>query len=236
MDDPGVHRWRHVVRAAAWLAAALLISAGPAHADDTGAWQLRHEDPQTDTRVWTRERAGAVPEFRATTSIEARLSTLAAVLLDNTRTREWVFRAREAVVLSSDGPNRGVTLVVTDMPPPLSDRESIVAWEMAQDPQTLTVTLAGHSVPDRLPPNPKRVRMQFFESRWQLTPRAGGRVDVLFEGFGDPGGNLAQPLLRWFVNGAISEAPWQTIKALRGMVKRPPFPQAELPFIREPAP
>lgn len=228
MDRSGLHR-------VAW-AALLLAAAAAVLADDADGWQLRQEDPQTETRVWTRERPEGLPEFRAATIIPARLASLAAVLLDPTRTQDWVYRAREAVLLSSDGPTRGVTLVVTAMPLPLSDRESIVDWAMTQDPQTLVVTMAGHSVPDRLPPHPDRVRMPGFESRWQLSPRADGRVDVLFEGFADPGGNLALPWLRRFVAAAVWEAPWHTVRALSEIVQRPPFPQAELPFIREPAP
>lgn len=219
----------------ATLATLLLAAGATGLADEADGWQLRQEDPQTETRVWTRERPEGLPAFRAATTIPARLASLAAVLLDPTRTQDWVFRAREAVLLASDGPTRGVTLVVTAMPLPLSDRESIVEWEMTQDPQTLTVTMAGHSLPDRLPPHPDRVRMPSFESRWQLTPRADGRVDVLFEGFADPGGNLALPLLRHFVAAAVWEAPWNTVRALREIVRQPPFPQAELSFISEPA-
>lgn len=218
------------------LAALLLVAGAAVRAAGADGWQLRQEDPATETRVFTRERPEGLPEFRAETTIPARLASLAAVLLDPTRTQDWVFRAREAMLLSSDGPTRGVTLVVTTMPLPLRDRESIVEWAMTQDPQTLVVTMAGHSVADRLPPHPERVRMPSFESRWQLSPRPDGRVDVLFEGYADPGGNLALPWLRSFVAAAVWEAPWHTVRALREIVQRPPFPQAELPFLREPAP
>lgn len=224
----GLCRW---LLGLAWGCVALALSAA---AQDTRPWQLVQEDPATDTRVWLRERDGGVPAFRAATVIDARLSSLAAVLLDETRTPDWVYRAREAVVLRADGPTRGVTRVVTDMPFPLTDRESVVAWEMVQDPQTLAVTLSGRDAPDAPPPDPARVRMPTFESRWVLTPRTDGRIDVLFEGVGDPGGVLSLPLLRRFLDAAIWQGPWQTIRALREIVRQPPFPQAVLPFVREP--
>jgi hypothetical protein len=216
------------------LVVAVVAPVAPAMAQPASAWQLKQEDPQTPTRVWLRERAGGFPAFRATTVIDARLSSLAAVLLDNSRTPDWVYRAREAVLLSADGPTRGVTLVVTAMPFPLSDRESIVAWEITQDPPTLAVTVSGHSAPEALPPHPDRVRMPTFESRWVFSPRPDGRVDVLFEGVGDPGGVLSAPLLRQFVSAAVWEGPWHTIRALHEIVRTPPFAQAVLPFIREP--
>lgn len=223
------------LRVALWCVAALLAAPGAAPAQEASTWRLKVEDAATSTRLWLQERPGGVLAFRATTVIDARLSSLAAVLLDNTRTPEWVYRAREAVLLRSDGPTRGVTQVITAMPFPLSDRESVVAWELTQDPQTLAVAVSGHSIPDVLPPHPDRVRMPLIESRWLFSPRPDGQVDVLFEGRGDPGGKLSLPLLRHFVNNAVWEGPWYTIRGLREIVRKAPFPQATLPFIHEPA-
>jgi hypothetical protein len=202
---------------------------------DEAAWQLRHEDDATGTRVWLRHRKGELPAFRATTTIEARLVALAAVLLDPTRTHEWVYRTREAMLLKSDGPLRGVSLVVTAMPWPLLDREAVVVWAMAQDPQTLAITLVGHGDAGWLPLRHDRVRMPAFESRWQLTPRADGRVDVLFEGHGDPGGNLAHSPLREFLASSLWEGPLHTLVGFREIVQRPVYSLAELPFLREPS-
>ncbi len=231
---PAAGRWQRKRRAAALGLALLLIGPGVALAQSDEDWQLRQEDLQTQTRVWLRPRPDGVPAFRATTVIPARLSSLAAVLLDDTRTPEWVYRARQAVPLSRDGPTRGVTLVITRMPFPLADRESIVAWEMTQDARTHVVTLAGRSAPQALPPHPERVRMPQFESQWMLAPRPDGQVDVSFSGVGDPGGNLSGPVLRQFVASAVWEAPWFTVHRLREMVRKPEFVQAQLPFIREP--
>jgi hypothetical protein len=176
-----------------------------------------------------------VPAFRATTVVDARLSSLTAVLLDTARAPEWVYRLREAVLLRAEGPTRGVTLVVTSLPFPLKDRESVVAWEVTQDPHSLVVTVACRAAADAPPVHPDRVRMAVFESRWVFAPRPDGRVDVLLEGMGQPGGNLALPLLRHFASAAVWEGPWNTILALHQIVRQPPFAQAELPFIREPA-
>jgi len=223
-------------RVHAWWAAVSVFLLVPAWAQqDTTTWHLQREDEATSTRVWAGERADGVPAFRATTVIDARLSTLAAVLLDTSRAPQWVYRLREATLLRTDGPTRGVTLVVTTLPFPLKDRESVVAWEVTQDPQSLAVTVACRPSPEGPPRHADRVRMAVFESRWVFSPRPDGRVDVLLEGLGDPGGNLALPGLRHFALAAVWEGPWHTLLALHRMVRQPPFPQAELPFIREPA-
>lgn len=142
-------------------------------------------------------------------------------------------RPRQAVLLASDGPLSGISFVVTAMPWPLLDPEAIVVWAMTQDPRTLSVEITGHGEPGRLPLRPDRVRMPSFESRWLLTPRADGRIDVLFEGNGNPGGNLALPPLCDILAVAVWEGPWHTVMALREIVQRPVYAQAELPFLRE---
>jgi hypothetical protein len=224
------HAWYAAI--SGFLLAFLPLAVWPQH--DMPEWRLQREDPATSTRVWSGRRPDGVPAFRATTVVDARLSSLAAVLLDTERAPEWVYRLREAVLLRTEGPTRGVTLVVTNMPFPLADRESVVAWEISQDPRTLDVMVACRAATDSPPQRPDRVRMAVFESRWVLSPRPDGRVDVLFEGMGDPGGNLAWPVLRHFAGAAVWEGPWQTLLALHRIVRQPPFPQAELRFIREP--
>jgi hypothetical protein len=229
-------------RAAGRVVAALLavaaVSPAPAPAAAaTGAdWQLRHHDAATDTSVYQRDRADGLPAFRAVTRMHTRLSALVAVVQDSAHMPEWVYRTRLAETLERDGPTQGVSRVVTAMPWPLWDREAIVAWQLTQDAQTDSVTLAGHSDPVALPAPPDQVRMPSFESRWHFEPVGGGDVEVTFEGHADLGGNLALPLLRMFVAAAVWQAPLETINGLRRMVRKPAYRDAVLPYIREPGP
>lgn len=226
-----------------WLLLVGGLQAVPSLAQPESPWQLRHTDPDTGTQVWLRDRGDQVPAFRASTRLPARLNSLAALLLDSERLPDWVYRTRSVLRLQQDGLQQGVSLVVTAMPWPLDDRESVVAWHLQQVASTRVVTLSGRGVEPAgqpwLPePAPDRVRMPSFASQWTFAPVAGtpGLVEVVFEGHGDPGGNLASPLLRGFVAAAIWEAPLQTINALRRMLQRPEYRDAMLPFIDEPGP
>ena len=228
----------------------LLACAGPWHpaAAQTDAapgppWQWRYTDPDRGTQVWLQDRGDLPPAFRASTRVKCRLSSLVALLLDRSAMPEWVYRTRSVRSLHQEGPTQGVSMVVTAMPWPLDDREAVVSWQLFQSPTTGVVTIrGGHVEPAGQPwlpaPAPGRVRMPSFGSQWTFAPVAGapGEVDVRFDGHGDPGGNLALPVLREFVHAAIWEAPLQTVNALRQMVQRPAYRDAVLPFIAEPAP
>lgn len=208
-------------------------AAGCAAAQDA-PWRLVLTDDLTGTRVFLRERGAELPAFHATARLQARVASLVAVLLDTDAMPEWVYRTRRVVRLESASPTQGVSQVITAMPWPLLDREAIVSWQLTQDPASCAVRIEGRGAPERLPPTAELVRMPSFASRWTFTPVAGGQVDVSFEGHGDPGGNLAGPLLRGFLEGAVQEAPLQTVNALRAMVGRPVYRDAALPFICEP--
>lgn len=209
---------------------------GPALAQDDTArpWVLRHVEETTGTRIYLRERAGHAPAFRAEGRLRTTPGALVAVLMDGEHMPEWVFRTRRVQVLERDGPWRGISRVVTAMPPPLSDREAIVAWQMQHDTGTGTVTIEGRSDPTRLPPTEGLVRMPEFATRWVFAPRADGDVDVRFEGHADLGGNLALWPLSAFVAAAVWQAPLYTLDALRGMVVRTPYAGAQMPASEAP--
>lgn len=223
-------------RPVAW-SLALVALASTAQPADDAPWQLRQFDEASGTSVYLRARGDDTPAFRCVTHLRVRLATLVAVLLDTDGMPEWVFRTRRVVRLEADATSTsGVSQVVTAMPWPLLDREAIVAWRITQETETLAVTIDGRSAPERLAPTPGLVRMPSFESQWRFSPLANGTVEVRFEGHGDPGGKLALPALRGFVDAAVWQGPLQTMKALRGVVTRPDYRDAMLPFIREPAP
>src|SRR3990167_1947968 len=176
-----------------WLLLAAVLPAAAALAQPESPWLLRHADPDTGTQVWLRDRGDQAPAFRASTRVAARLSSLAALLLDSERLPAWVYRTRSVQQLQQDSAQQGVSLVVTAMPWPLDDRESVVAWRLQQSASTQVITLSGRGVEPAgqpwLPePAPGRVRMPSFASQWVFAPVAGsaGQVDVVFEGHATP--------------------------------------------------
>lgn len=216
------------------LVASLALLLAHAAAQTDAPWLLRDVHEPSGTEVFTRDRANGVPEFRAVTRMKARLSALAAALLDVEAMPSWVYRTRSVANIEAVSPIEGYSQVIIGMPWPFDDREAIVHWNLSQDAATGAVTLSGTSAPDKLPANPALVRMPSFESSWTFTPLAGGEVEVVFQGHGDPGGNLASPLLRSFVGSAAWKGPLATIVELRRVVARPEIASAVLPFIHEP--
>lgn len=86
-------------------------------------------------------------------------------------------------------------------------RDAALVVDIAQDPETLALTVTASSDDDLLPPMPGVVRMNPVHAVWTVTPAGPGWASVEFQGYGNPGGNLALAPLSWFYRLAIWEAP-----------------------------
>lgn len=220
------------------LLAALALSPATALAQMSPAeegWSLRLEDEATGLRLYQQPRAGGLPAFRVTANSPARLAALVAVLLDAEHMPAWVPSTRLVQRLRAESPQRGISRVVTELPGPLAARETLVAWRLEQDPQTLAVVYAGVPAPeDTLPVAAGLVRMHSFASQWVLQPQPGGGVALRFEGHADLGGALDAPLWRPLLAELSLQVPRQTMAGLLREALSPAYRDARLAFVREP--
>jgi hypothetical protein len=218
------------LRFAALLASLLHLPLASA-ADD---WQLKVADAEAGIQVFSRVNERGLPEFRGVTRVQSRLGAFVALFKDLERMPEWAYRIRKAERLKVLSETESYAYIVNSLPLPLYDRDVIVHSTIRQDAATLQVTFRGSGVPDFAPRDERYVRMPVVESSWTFTPLADGMVEVVFQGYGDPGGSLSSVLLAWFVRLSISEAPYQTMLEMKKRVSRPEYQAARYPFIREP--
>lgn len=197
-------------------------------------WELKMDDKEADIRIFRRENDRGYPEFRGVTRVRSTLSGFVALFKDLDHMPDWAYRIRKAERLKVVSETETYAYTVNSLPPPLWDRDAVVHSVISQDAATRKMTFRGIGVPDYAPKNDRYVRMPVVESSWTFTPLGGGMVEVVFEGYGDPGGNLSSGLLAFFVRLSLSEAPYQTILQMKKYVTRPEYQAARYSFIREP--
>ena len=196
-------------------------------------WALKKVDPEADIRVYYRTTDSGYTEFKGVTHVRSRLSAFVALLGDVKRMPEWVYRNTSTETLKEISDTEVYARTVSEMPWPLTDRDAVLHSTLSQDPKTLAVTIRGSAVPTYLPASENHVRMPLVESYWSFTPIDSGTIEVVFQGFGDPGGNLSSGFLRWFVDLALWEAPYQTLLGMQQMISRDAYQQASFTYIRE---
>jgi len=211
----------------------LLHLAWPCAASD---WQLKVSDEQAGIQVFSRVNERGYSEFRAVSRVKSTLSAFVALFKDLDRMPEWAYRVRKAERLKVLSETDTYAYTINSLPPPLFDRDAVVHTTISQAAETLKLTFRGVGVPDFAPKDDRYVRMPVVESSWIFTPIGAGMVEVVFEGYGDPGGSLASGPLAWFARLTLSEAPYQTMLRMKQFVARPEYQAAHYSFVREPTP
>lgn len=168
-------------------------------------------------------------EYKVETEVEARLSTVIAVLMDVRNLPQWVDRCAEATIIKEYSPTESITRTITASPFPLKDREAIAYGKLVQNPRTGVVTMESSGRYNFLPENSKYERVQSVRGKWIVIPKPAGKVHITMIGHTDPGGVIPAAIANQFV----VMIPFNTIKNLRKQIKKPKYVSAVLHYIHE---
>lgn len=201
-------------------------------------WALKVEDPQNQISVYYRTHTSGNIEFRGITFIETSLSSLVACLQDVDSMPKWVYNLKSAKVLKKVSDVEAYTYTINSTPFPFSSRDSIVHTIIKQDPKSYQVTIRGKAVPDYLPEQKNLVRLTAVNSFWQFTPISTGKTKIVFQGFGEPGGNIPasvsrSSVFRWASEKLLWKLPMETLKNLHIHIRHEEYQRAALPFIKD---
>lgn len=212
-----------------WICLALLLAFG-GHARAVEGDELAIDRQQV--KVWTTDEPGqSLRGFRAVTTVRSSLSGLVGLLMDTAAAPRWVYRTESIQLLRRNDAMRTFTVLAELDFWPLKNRDVVVEGRIAQNPDTLTVSIDSRSVSlDALPPRDGLVRMPAMWGRWEFRPVGDGMVEVTMSGHADPGGHIPD----FLVNLMIQETPFRTLLGLRRMVALPQYQRYRNPDIREP--
>lgn len=230
------NRYRKVIA----LTIVLLFASGLLHArTKAGDWELVKEDEGNDIFVYYRTLESGNVEFRGITHLRTSLSSFIALLKDFETLPEWAYRTDKVVTLRQTSKTEAYLYTIHPMPWPFMSRDSVLFSHIDQNPQTLAVTVKGRAVPDYIPLNDHYVRISGGESFWQLTPMGEGTSEVVFQGYGEPGGSLSESvftsaIFRSLVKLYLWKLPYKTLKRLRHHIQNEKYQKKRFNFIQEP--
>jgi hypothetical protein len=198
------------------LAVGIGVAAPPASADGGAGWEtLRRDDGIV---VQRKDMAGSpFVAFRGEGDINAPLLLVGSVIVDVTRSREWVDSVVDSRVLRRVSETEYVTYSHIGTPFPLSDREFVTDVVLEVDAAAKKLTIKLRSVGDPAAPRTDYVRGQLTDSSWVLTSIDGGaRTHVAAEIHADPKGNVPA----WIVNMFQKNWGYNTLMSLRKQVAK----------------
>lgn len=227
-------------RKAIALTIVVLLASSSLHArTKAGDWELVKEDEGNDILVYYRTRESGNVEFRGITHLRTSLSSFIALLKDFETLPEWAYRTDKVVTLRQTSKTEAYVYAIHTMPWPFMPRDSVLFSHIDQNPQTFAVTVKGRAVPDYIPLNDHYVRISSGESFWQLTPKGEGTLEVVFQGYGEPGGSFSESvfttaIFRSLVKLYLWKLPYKTLKRMRHHIQSEKYQKKRFNFIQEP--
>ena len=188
---------------------------GAARADDERGWrQIYAEDGIT---VSTREEPGHdMPSFRGQTTLRASLLHLLAILVDDTRSKEWAKGVDEGYVLRTLSPRAWIVYSFSRQVWPVQDRDLVMrrTVDVLKPAEVLRVRLL--CIPGEKPARAGAIRVRSCETSFVLRRIDDGTTAIDYRVRADPGGN--SPI--WIAKLASKSIPLDTLTALDKQVKR----------------
>ncbi len=218
----------------------LLFASSVLHArTEAGDWELAKKDEGNDIVVYYRTLESGNVEFRGITHFRTSLSSFIALLKDFETLPEWAYRTDKVVTLKQNSNTEAYVYTIHPMPWPFMPRDSVLLSHIDQNPQTFVVTVKGRAVPDYIPLNDDYVRISSGESFWQLTPIGEDTLEVVFQGYGEPGGSLSESvftsaIFRSLVKMYLCKLPYKTLKRMRHHIQNEKYQKKRFNFIQEP--
>jgi hypothetical protein len=199
-----------------------------AAASDSSEWELEKEKEDIQLKIYTREISGSsLKEFKGEMIVEAKLTTLAALLLDSNAAPQWMHQCEKFEVIEQSDPRNAVIYFINAAPWPASDRDAVISSSMIQDPETLTLRVDIKALVDRLPKNDDYVRIPRMTGLWSFSLLSDGKVKVVYQVHAEPGGSLPA----WLTNSVVVDTPYYTLRNMLKMLKLEKYQQADISFI-----
>jgi hypothetical protein len=215
----------------------LLLSSVPSFAEDdlnefrsqlNNEWQLVKNDRMRSLKTYARLEDGKrYRSFKVEAILNTPIESVARVLLDFDRYTRWFWKTRESKLIRQGSPTEYFVYMIHDAPYGLPDRDTVI--KATVEPQTKTkhyVTLKVTAIPNMMPEKPPLVRMLAEEINLKFTPISENKVEMVTEGYFDPGGVVPA----WAANFVQRSAPYAVMLALQRMTEKEEYLKAKTPL------
>jgi len=189
-------------------------------------WHLKRE--QSGIKIYMRTNAhSSFNEIKVEMTIQSKLSSLVALLLDVPNHAQWVYNVKSSYIIKKIADNELFYYELIDSPFPASDRDLTVHLKITQDSQTRTTNISAIDIPNYIPQKKNIVRVPVSNESWKVTPVNNTlRIEYYLEI--DPGGSVPA----WLINSFAEKGPYESFKHLQAQVNIPKYKNAVVSFIK----
>ena len=183
--------------------------------EDQG-WQHGTSSKDDSIVIYTqREPNSRFKAFRAITKINASIKDSVALLNNAQRMPQWLFKCQSAVVLDKASDSETIWYLITDMPWPTKDRDTVMRSKIVEFPEQKGVQMIMSTESSLLAKKSSYIRVEEMRGIWQFRDVGSGVTEVIYEAHADPGGSIPS----WLANSFVVEAPMTSLQQFRKVVQ-----------------
>lgn len=207
-----------------FLSALFALTVFFSEAQNAENWKLKSD--KNGVKVYYRS-TGDVHEIKLLYRMKARMSNLMHLLNDVDTYPTWGYKITESHLVRLVSDNEMFYYTLIDFPWPLSDRDMVMHTKMTQNPETRVIISQSKAVKGMVPLKKGVVRITDARTNWRITPAGAGFVDIEYQLYSHPGGNLPD----WAVNMALDYGPKESLKNIENMLKDPKYAKLRVAHI-----
>ncbi|PCI79681.1 MAG: hypothetical protein COB20_04275 [SAR86 cluster bacterium] len=195
-------------------------------------WELRRD--RDGIQVHTRPVEGSPYDAVRTTTrmTDVRLSSLVALIEDAPACADWADSCAESYLVERLSDSESLVYTHNDMPFPVKDRDVLAQVKWTQNSATFEVEMNSVATVGKIDDVRGRLRLTKAVASWNFAPQADGSVLISNQAHINPGSALPG----WVTNMLLIDAPFETMRSFVNEVRNSKYVDAQLSFIREPAP
>ncbi|CBL44453.1 Hypothetical protein HDN1F_08700 [gamma proteobacterium HdN1] len=218
------------IKVAARWACVFLGSALAANAAMADNWNLALD--QDGIKLYTSNASqGQVKSWKATATIKGNLSSVVALLNDQTNLPKWMDKVMSVEKLQQMKDGEDLYYTVIDAPWPAKDQDNILYTKWRQDPSTYEMVQTVMSEPGYLNESKGRQRQAAYKAEWRLLPVGNGNIHVTYQAEVDPG---LERVPNWMKNMYTYQMPVKTMQNMMAL-SLDSYQGASFAYVSEPA-
>lgn len=192
------------------------------------SWELKKD--QEGIKVFSKPSDNShFNELKVEMTLSAKLSSLAALVLDIDNYPNWSFNTEKSYVLKKISPSELYFYTLIHSPWPASNRDLAVHLSLTQDVTSKVLSIRSECVPNYIPPKKDIIRVPLSIEQWTVTPLPGDKVRIEYQLKLDPGASVPP----WLINLFSTKGPYETFTHLRQQIQKNQYRNAVISFIRD---
>ncbi len=192
-----------------------------------GNWELLRD--KDGIKVYKKHIEGSkIYEFKGVTVVNAKIETVAEIMLDFKAMTKWILFVEEFRVLKGlEKKNNDFSMsayISIDLPWPISNRDCVMKITGALSNNNTKITADTLALRKQVVPLKEGyIRLTRISNKWIIEAIAENKISLSYSIRADPQGYIPA----WAVNPIIKKQPFYTLRDLRKMAKLPRYIKAE---------